>query len=78
MRVQVLIAAVLSCLFFSSATSNGLTDAVTWDKYSLSVNGTRVYIRFACLAPISQLGETNSGPVLPSFTTRDSLFRSYG
>jgi beta-galactosidase GanA len=26
------------------STSNGLTDAVTWDKYSLMVNNTRVYI----------------------------------
>lgn len=26
------------------ATDNGLTDAVTWDQYSLLVNDTRVYI----------------------------------
>jgi hypothetical protein len=26
------------------ALSDGLTDAVTWDKYSLMVNGKRVYI----------------------------------
>ncbi|KAK2045629.1 family 35 glycosyl hydrolase [Colletotrichum somersetense] len=28
----------------SLATSNGLTDAVTWDKYSVMINGTRTYI----------------------------------
>lgn len=26
------------------ATDNGLTDVVSWDKYSLSVNNTRVFI----------------------------------
>ncbi|KAH8892873.1 family 35 glycosyl hydrolase [Thozetella sp. PMI_491] len=29
------------------ATSNNLTDVVTWDKYSLSVNGQRVFINAA-------------------------------
>jgi hypothetical protein len=27
-----------------SATSNGLTELVTWDKYSLMVNDTRVFM----------------------------------
>jgi beta-galactosidase len=46
MRFYTVIAVLLGYLSFASATSNGLTQAVTWDKYSLSVNGTRVYIRF--------------------------------
>lgn len=45
MRLQVLIAAVLGWISCAAATSNNLTDLVTWDKYSLTVNGTRVYIR---------------------------------
>ena len=28
----------------AAATSNNLTDQVTWDRYSLSVNGNRTYI----------------------------------
>ncbi|KAG4441043.1 hypothetical protein IFR05_003498 [Cadophora sp. M221] len=37
--------AVLSTLFWSGiATDNGLTTAVTWDPYSLTVNGSRVFI----------------------------------
>lgn len=41
------------------STSNGLTDAVTWDKYSLLVNGSRVFIKSVeCLGllPGSQNG----------------------
>ncbi|KAH8910107.1 family 35 glycosyl hydrolase [Coniochaeta sp. PMI_546] len=47
MRLQVLIAAVLGWISCAAATSNNLTDLVTWDKYSLTVNGTRVYISSA-------------------------------
>ncbi|KAH6719695.1 glycoside hydrolase superfamily [Leptodontidium sp. MPI-SDFR-AT-0119] len=37
--------AVLSTLLWSGiATDNGLTTAVTWDPYSLTVNGSRVFI----------------------------------
>ncbi|KAB5558355.1 family 35 glycosyl hydrolase [Coniochaeta sp. 2T2.1] len=47
MRLQVLIAAVLGWVSCAAATSNNLTDLVEWDKYSLTVNGTRVYISSA-------------------------------
>ena len=35
------------CLWFVTsvlATSDNLTDLVTWDKYSLSVNGERIFV----------------------------------
>lgn len=31
-------------LYLSSSTSDGLTDLVTWDPYSLTVNGARVFL----------------------------------
>ncbi|KAI1867042.1 hypothetical protein JX265_007618 [Neoarthrinium moseri] len=39
-----LTAALLGLVWGVSSTSNNLTDAVTWDQYSLSVNGERTYI----------------------------------
>jgi beta-galactosidase len=45
MRFQVVLATVLGWISCAAATSDGLTDLVTWDKYSLTVNGSRVYIR---------------------------------
>ena len=47
MRLQIIIATVLGWVSCAAATSNNLTDLVQWDKYSLSVNGERVYIRLA-------------------------------
>ena len=43
--LQVVVAILWSFLTATVlATSNGLTNLVTWDKYSLSVNGTRTFI----------------------------------
>lgn len=41
-----LLSLLLGCLsyYFVSATDNGKTTEVTWDKYSLSVKGQRVYV----------------------------------
>jgi hypothetical protein len=45
MRLPGLCLAILwACALGGLATSNGLTDLVTWDKYSLMVNNTRVFI----------------------------------
>lgn len=41
MKLLLLLLAVMAAVL---ATSDGLTDAVTWDPYSLIVNGERVYI----------------------------------
>jgi beta-galactosidase len=42
--VPLLFVAFLSGLGLVAATNDGNTTAVTWDPYSLSVNGERVYI----------------------------------
>jgi hypothetical protein len=39
-----LLLAFYTLLWASTATNDGLTDAVTWDPYSLSINGERVFI----------------------------------
>ncbi|KAH6653967.1 family 35 glycosyl hydrolase [Truncatella angustata] len=38
------VAAALGLAYGVACTSNNLTDAVTWDKFSLSINGERTYI----------------------------------
>jgi beta-galactosidase GanA len=43
----VLITALLGWISSVVSTDNGLTDLVSWDKYSLSVNGERVFINSA-------------------------------
>jgi hypothetical protein len=70
MRLCPLVFAALGWACAVLATSNNLTDAVTWDKYSLSINGSRVFIKsvqcastgakcaltkFAYLAPASSI-----------------------
>lgn len=46
MRFLAYISLLLGCLShcFVSATSDGNTTDVTWDQYSLSVKGERVYV----------------------------------
>ena len=44
MKVSQAAAWLLSLITLACATTDGLTDLVTWDKYSLSVNDTRVFI----------------------------------
>jgi hypothetical protein len=46
MRFFKLLTLALSALLWSpaNATDDGLTTAVTWDQYSLTVNGSRVFI----------------------------------
>ncbi|ORY70085.1 glycoside hydrolase superfamily [Pseudomassariella vexata] len=44
MRLFHLAVTLLGLVWGAVATSNGLTDLVTWDSYSLSVNGDRTYI----------------------------------
>lgn len=39
-----LLAPLLALAWAVAATSNNLTNAVTWDKFSLSVNGERTFI----------------------------------
>lgn len=48
MRFRLIILAALGWVCAVFATSNNLTDVVTWDKYSLSVNGSRVFIKSVC------------------------------
>jgi len=60
MRFQVVLAAVLGWVSCTAGTSNNLTDLVTWDKYSLTVNGTRVYIRLVLTLSLASTG-TNIG-----------------
>ena len=38
-------AVLLDSIYCTDASTSKLTDLVTWDKYSLSVNGTRVFIK---------------------------------
>ncbi|ROW12073.1 hypothetical protein VMCG_00471 [Cytospora schulzeri] len=47
MRPFIIIAALLAWICGVSSTTDNLTDAVTWDQYSLSVNGERVFINSA-------------------------------
>lgn len=46
MRFLAFLSLLLGCLshYLVSATDNGKTTEVTWDKYSLSVKGERVYV----------------------------------
>jgi hypothetical protein len=46
MRFSLLLTALAGWLCGVSATSDNLTDVVTWDNYSLLVNGERVFIKF--------------------------------
>ncbi|KUI59563.1 putative beta-galactosidase C [Cytospora mali] len=47
MRPSIIIAALLAWICGVSSTTDNLTDVVVWDKYSLSVNGERVFINSA-------------------------------
>ena len=44
MRFLKLFAALSALLWTTNATNDGLTDLVSWDPYSLTVNGSRVFI----------------------------------
>ena len=44
MRLFTLFSALLGLISLASATDNGKTTDVTWDKYSLSVKGERVFV----------------------------------
>jgi hypothetical protein len=44
MRLLPVLATLLGCIWGAASTSDNLTDLVTWDEYSLSVEGERVYI----------------------------------
>lgn len=44
MRLFTLFSALLGLISLVSATDNGKTTDVTWDKYSLSVKGERVFV----------------------------------
>jgi hypothetical protein len=46
MRLLRLLVALSALLWTSNATSDNLTDLVTWDPYSLTVNGSRVFILY--------------------------------
>ena len=46
MRLLRLFAALSAVLWTTNATSDNLTDLVTWDPYSLTVNGNRVFILY--------------------------------
>ena len=77
MRFQVVLAALLGWVSCTAATSNNLTDLVTWDKYSLTVNGTRVYIRLVLKQSFASMG-TNTETALPNSTIRDYRCRNSG
>ena len=47
MRPLLLITTLLGWVSSATSTDNGLTDLVSWDSYSLSVNGSRVFINSA-------------------------------
>jgi hypothetical protein len=79
MRFPLFLAALLGCMNTACATSNNLTDVVTWDKYSLSVNGQRVFIKSVKNNHMLKLYFTDDlGPALPSSTTKDSPFLHCG
>jgi hypothetical protein len=44
MKILFALVAISKLLFLASATNNGLTDAVEWDEYSLTVNGSRLFV----------------------------------
>ncbi|CAI6088795.1 unnamed protein product [Clonostachys chloroleuca] len=44
MKILFALAAISRLLFLASATNNGLTDAVEWDEYSLTVNRSRLFV----------------------------------
>ncbi len=44
MRLLQLFAVLSAFLWGGAATDDGLTKAVEWDRYSLTVNGSRVFI----------------------------------
>lgn len=44
MRLFRFLVALSAFLWASEATNDGLTDLVEWDQYSLTVNGSRVFI----------------------------------
>jgi len=44
-----LLLTLFACLWTTGATDNGLTTAVTWDPYSLTVNDSRVFILYVSL-----------------------------
>lgn len=46
MRFFKLFLAFCTLLWTSNATNDGLTDVVSWDPYSLSINGDRVFILY--------------------------------
>jgi hypothetical protein len=46
MRLLRLFVALSALLWTSTATSDNLTDLVTWDPYSLTVNGSRVFVLY--------------------------------
>lgn len=48
MRLFSILIALVAFLGAAYATDDGLTDAVTWDPHSLTVNGSRVFILYAC------------------------------
>jgi hypothetical protein len=47
MKLPLFVLAILANIWGSICSSNSLTDLVTWDKYSLMINGTRVFIASA-------------------------------
>jgi beta-galactosidase len=44
MRLFRLLGALSALLLACSATDDGLTDMVKWDRFSLTINGSRVFI----------------------------------
>lgn len=44
MRLFRFFVVLATLLWTSEATNDGLTDIVSWDPYSLTVNGSRVFV----------------------------------
>jgi len=44
LKLHVIVALLVLGVRNAFATSNGLTDLVSWDKFALMINGTRVFV----------------------------------
>lgn len=44
MRILFMFIALAALLWAGAASNDGLSDVVTWDPYSLTVNGSRVFV----------------------------------
>jgi len=62
MRILFMFIALAALLWAGAASNDGLSDVVTWDPYSLTVNGSRVFVLYDIgLTDLSVLMASSSG-----------------